>query len=73
MMVQLLYSNAATLAMTLGGGRNGHIGIIMPATLYATLSDIPYNGRPDPGAVPTHSITANAATRETVRINHKAA
>jgi hypothetical protein len=72
-MVQLLYSNAATLATTLGGGRNGHIGIIMPAALYATLSDIPYTGPPDPGAVPTHAVDANAATREADRINHKAA
>jgi hypothetical protein len=30
-MVQLLYGNAATLTTTMGGGRNGHIGIIMPA------------------------------------------
>jgi hypothetical protein len=73
MMVQLLYSNAATLATTLGGGRNGHIGIIMPAALCATLSDRPYNGPPDPGAVPTHAVAANAATQETDCINHKAA
>jgi hypothetical protein len=66
-----LYSNAATLATTLGGGRNGHIGIIMPAELYATLSDIPCHGPPDPGPIPTHAVAANAATRETDRINHK--
>jgi hypothetical protein len=72
-MVQLLYSNAATLATTLGGGRNGHIGIIMPAELYATLSNVPYHGPPDPGPVPIHDLPANAATRETDRINHKAA
>jgi hypothetical protein len=73
MMVQLLYSNAVTLATTLGGGRNGHIGIIMPAERYATLSDIPYHGPPDPGPIPTHAVAANAATRETCQINHKAA
>jgi hypothetical protein len=71
MMVQLLYSNAATLVTTLRGGHNGHIGIIMPAELYATLSDIPYHGPPDPGPIPTHAVAANAATSET--INHKAA
>jgi hypothetical protein len=73
MMVQLLYSNATTLATTLGGGRNGHIGMIMPSELYATLSDIPYHGPPDPGPIPTHAVAANAATRETDRKHHKAA
>jgi hypothetical protein len=73
MMVQLLYSNVATLATTLGGGRNGHIGIIMPAELYATLSDIPYHGPPNPGPIPIHAVGVNAATRETDHINHKAA
>jgi hypothetical protein len=47
--------------------------LIMPAPLYTTLSDIPYVAPPDPGAVPTYSVNANAATRETDRINHKAA
>jgi hypothetical protein len=61
-MIQLVYSNAATLATSLGGGRNGHIGIIMPAALYATLSNIPYHGPPDPGPVPIHDLPANAAT-----------
>jgi hypothetical protein len=72
-MVQLLYGNAATLTTTLGGGRNGHIGIIMPAELYATLSATPYHGPPDPGPIPIHSAAANSAARETDRINHRAA
>jgi hypothetical protein len=72
-MVQLLYGNAATLTTTMGGGRNGHTGIIMPAPLYPTLSDIPYVVPPDPGPVPIHANNANSATRETDRINHKAA
>jgi hypothetical protein len=72
-MVQLLYGNAATLTTTLGGGRNGHIGIIMPAELYATLSATPYQGPPDPGPIPIHSAAANSAARETDRINHRAA
>jgi hypothetical protein len=72
-MVQLLYGNAATVTTTMGGGRNGHIGIIMPAPLYATLSDIPYVAPPNPGPVPIHANYTNSATRETDRINHKAA
>jgi hypothetical protein len=55
-MVKLLYGNAATLTTTMGGGQNSHIGLIMPAPLYATLSEIPYVAPPDPGAVPTHSV-----------------
>jgi hypothetical protein len=51
----ILYGNAATLMTTLGGGRNGHMGIIMPAELYATLSAKPYYGPPDPGPIPIHS------------------
>jgi hypothetical protein len=61
-MVQLLYGNAATLTTTLGGRRNGHIGIIMPAELYATLSATPYHGPPDPGPIHIHDLPANAAT-----------
>jgi hypothetical protein len=72
-MVQLLYSNAATLSTTLGGGQHGHIGKIMPGTLYTTLSVVPYVALPDPGAVPIHAANATAAVRETDRLNHKAA
>jgi hypothetical protein len=72
-MVQLLYGNAATLTTTLGGGRNGHIGIIMPAERYATLSATPYHGPPDPGPIPIHSAAANSAAREINRINDRAA
>jgi hypothetical protein len=72
-MVQLLYGNAATLPTAMGGGRNGHIGIIMPAPLYATLSNIPYVAPPDPGPIPIHANNANSATRETDRQNLKAA
>jgi hypothetical protein len=39
-LVQTLYSNAASLATTLGGGGHGHIGIIMTAPLYPSM--VPY-------------------------------
>ena len=35
---QLMYGNAATLPTTLGGGAHGHVGLIIKATLYTTLS-----------------------------------
>jgi hypothetical protein len=71
-MVQLLYSNAATLATTLGGANHRHIGIITPAALYATLSVTPYVAPLDPGPIPIHAANATAAIRETDRLNHKA-
>ena len=37
-----LYANAATLPSHSGGGKNGHLGLIMSTTLYRTLSNIPY-------------------------------
>jgi hypothetical protein len=73
-MVHLLYSNAATLTTALGrGGQHGHIGLIMPAALYTTLSAIPYNEPNDPGAIPVHAANATSAIRESDRMNHKEA
>jgi hypothetical protein len=70
-MVQMLYSNAASLATTLGGGQHGHIGRIMTPILYATLSNTPYNNPDDPGPIPNDGATA--AAREAERILHKEA
>ena len=70
-MVQLLYGNAASLTTSLGGGAHGHIGQIMSAALYATLSNTPYEAPPDPGANPTHAIGASAEVRQTNFQNHK--
>lgn len=69
-LVQILYGNAATLPTTLGGGANGHIGLIMKPTLYETLSDTPYAAPANPG--PTAEVPANAtaAAREQLRAEH---
>ena len=56
-LMQLLYANAATLPTTLGGGRHGHIGIIMQPTLYTTLSTVAYNTPTDPGPLPVFRRT----------------
>jgi len=37
-MVQSLYVNAASVQTTLGGGRYGHIRMVMKPELYATLT-----------------------------------
>jgi hypothetical protein len=63
--------NAASLAAPLGGGMHGHIGLIMTAQLYATLTDIPYEAPGDPGALPIIPIGASAAARENTRVEHK--
>ena len=70
-MVQMLYSNAASLATTLGGGQHGHIGLIMTPILYATLSIAPYLNPPDPGPIPILAAGVTAAAREEARIQHK--
>ena len=50
--MQLVYANAATLPTTLGGGRHGHLGMIIQPTLYATVSSVAYNTPTDPGPLP---------------------
>jgi hypothetical protein len=61
-MVQSLYSNAASLPTTLGGGNHGHIGIVMNDILYATLSPTPYQAPVDPGQLPI--LVGTAAQRD---------
>ena len=41
-LLKKLYANAASIPSTLGGGRHGHVGLLMTTTLYATLSDTEY-------------------------------
>jgi hypothetical protein len=66
-MVQLLYGNAASLSITLGGGQHGHIGLIMTLILYATLANMP-------GTTPNYApatASETAAMQETQQIQHK--
>jgi hypothetical protein len=65
-MIQQLYTNAASVATSLGGGQHGHIGLIMPVTLYATLSQTAYVTPNDPGALPTVPATATAGSAKTL-------
>ena len=48
-LVQHMYANAATILSSLGGGQHGHIGLIMKAALYQTLSDTSFTALLDPG------------------------
>jgi hypothetical protein len=70
-MVQILYGNAASLSSPLGGGQHGHIGLIMNAPLYATLTATPYNAPADPGAAPIFAANATVARRELLTNQHK--
>ena len=58
-MMQLLYGNAASIPMTLGGGQHGHIGIIVNPQLYTTLANTTYESPPNPGITPTHATGAS--------------
>ena len=68
-----LYANAAVIPTTLGGGQHGHIGLIMPAPLYATLSNTPFIFPADPGPLPQFSpnIQYTAVHRDTIIQEHK--
>ena len=70
--IQVLYANAASLATTYGGGRHGHIGLIMKPAIYATLSETPYATPIDPGPLPTFPVdrTYTAAERQQLRDHH---
>jgi hypothetical protein len=70
-MVQALYSNAASLATTSGGGAHGHIGIIMLPALYTTLTATPYTAPLDPGVLPTIPANTTVAAREQLCLEHK--
>ena len=68
-----LYANAAVIPNALGGGQHGHIGLIMEAPLYATLSNIPFIVPQDPGPLPVFdpNLRYTTAERETVIREHK--
>ena len=72
-LLQLLYGNAASLPTTLAGGQHGHIGLIMTAGLYATLSPTAYEAPPDPGPTPVHANNASVNKREQTTVEHSEA
>lgn len=61
-MSKMLYANAAKVPTTLGGGKKGHIGLIMKASLYATISATAYDAPTEP-TMPTNT-GGTAAERE---------
>jgi hypothetical protein len=71
--IQTLYGNAASLPTTIGGRAHGHIGLIMTAVLYATLTPMAYTVPDDPGLVVIHAANAPQAIRERNSITYKEA
>ena len=48
---EVVYANAAVVPMTLGGGLNGNIGIIMDAAVYYNVATTAYARPTEPGNV----------------------
>ena len=66
-----MYSNAATIPMTLGGRYNGYMRLIMDAAVHANLSGTPYTRQTEPKPYATHGARNTAAEWSDVNINHK--
>ena len=56
---QVIYQNAASVKSSMGGEQHGHLGMVMDATTYATVSNTPWTDPPDPGpnVVPQEGAT----------------
>ena len=67
---QLMYGNVSTLPTTLDGGAHSHVGLIMKATLYVTLSPTAYKAPVEPPLTPVVPPTATIAARQQLRDQH---
>ena len=47
----VIYQNAASMNSSSGGGLHGHLGMVMDALTYATLTNTPWVDPPEPPAV----------------------
>ena len=56
-----LTANAATIQSSLGGGQHGHAGLVLPPTIYATMSDTPFDLPSAPSLEPVYQQNATAA------------
>eukprot|EP00957_Ditylum_brightwellii_P104496 7961668-Ditylum_brightwellii.AAC.1 len=70
-MSKMLYVNAAKVPTTLGSWNKGHIGLIMKALLYATISTTAYVAPTEP-TMPTN-VSSTGAERELALRQYKAA
>ena len=65
-----MYGNAASPPTTLGGGAHGHVGLIMKATLYVTLSATAYVDPNEPPLTPDVPSTTTSASRKQLCDQH---
>ena len=63
--------NAAAIPTTLVGGRNGHIGFIMYAAVYANISTTSYARPTEPGPYAQHGPCDSSVARADANTLHK--
>ena len=69
-LLKKLYANDASIPSTLGGGKHGHVGLLMTPTLYATLSDTEYKFPENPGPAPDYPPRVTAQEKYAVDPQH---
>ena len=68
----VIYQNAASVNSDLGGGLHGHLGMVMDANTYATLTNTPWVDPPEPPAtVPLPNNPTGAQIAEAHRAHNQ--
>ena len=65
------YANAAAIPTYIGGGRNGHIVLIIDASVYANVATTAYSRPADPSPYAQHEPGDSAAARADSNEIHK--
>ena len=68
---EALYANSASIPTTLGGGRNGHIGLLMDAVVYDNVATTDYAIPTEPGPYAQQGPGESVAERSNVNTIHK--
>jgi len=64
-----LYANALAVHSTRGGGANGHLALLMPATAYLTRAGVAFIPPIHPGNAPIHGV--NATGNQIIEVNRQ--
>ena len=67
---EALYANAAATPTALGGGRNGHVRLIMYTSVFANVSDMAYTIPTDLDTYAQHGAD-DTATHKTIQTRYK--
>ena len=68
---EALYENSGAIPTTLGRERNGHIGLIMYAEVYANVLTMAYASPTEPGSYSQHGTGNSEATQANANVIHK--